>query len=493
MEMTRCDPMSEIQSFEIPGSWTWTSIGEIAQVIRQQIDPSEAPNSEFNYLSIENIESNTGELVRFQRTKGKDIGSAKIKFTIRDVLYSKLRPYLNKVHLPLFDGISATDLIPLRPDERIKREYLAYYLRTRAIVEYLNGKVHGIQLPRVPVVDILNVAIPLPPKDEQERIVLKIEELFAQRKSALDSLSDVAPILKKFRQVVLTKAFTGQLIPQEPNDESADKLLRKILMERRVVWQRELRSRGKDPTKLHYKPPMEPESVIQPEIPATWTWAAVDQLCFMVTDGEHDTPKRQASGIPLLSARNVIDGSIRLEDVDHISKEEHQRIKKRLTITAGDVLLTCSGTVGRSCVVPPNFDCSMVRSVALLKPVYGMVDSNYLSLALRSSLLQEQINQKKTQTAQSNIFQGKIRALVVPLAPLNEQRRVVQRLRELFGIASEIERSMMTAKRKVELLDQAILDKAFRGELVPQDPNDEPASFLLDEIRTASKKQKWRA
>lgn len=142
-------------------------------------------------------------------------------------------------------------------------------------------------------------------------------------------------------------------------------------------------------------------------LPDEWAYASADELSIQITDGEHITPTRQENGIYLLSARNILDGRLTLDDVDFISNREYERIKKRLNPEVGDVLLSCSGSVGRTCVVPVG-KFSMVRSVAIIKPIKKFVNGEYMSFALRSFILQSQINRKKTQTAQANIFQGKI-------------------------------------------------------------------------------------
>ena len=194
---------------DLPQGWTWVTLGEVCEVVRSQVDPKLSPHDKLNYLSIENVESNSGELVKFKPTMGSEIKSTKIAFSTKDILYSKLRPNLNKVHLPRFDGVSATDLIPLRPLGGLPREYLAYYLRTRYVVEYSTQRMRGIQLPRIPVDDLLNLPVPLGPLNEQRRIVAVIDRSTKILRHARSALNQVPRILGDFRQSVLAKAFRG--------------------------------------------------------------------------------------------------------------------------------------------------------------------------------------------------------------------------------------------------------------------------------------------
>lgn len=213
---------------ELPYGWKWTKLGQVCHVNKDHIDPCEKPEATFNYLSIENIESESGKLVSFSPTLGKNIRSSKLVFTTNDILYSKLRPYLNKVHIPNFSGISATDLIPLRPEGGFPREYLAYYLRTQTIVEYANQRTRGIQLPRLPVKDLLGLPVPLAPLEEAKRVVTRIENLFALADDIESSVKIARERADRIDQAILAKAFRGELVPQDPNDEPASILLKQI-------------------------------------------------------------------------------------------------------------------------------------------------------------------------------------------------------------------------------------------------------------------------
>ena len=152
-----------------------------------------------------------------------------------------------------------------------------------------------------------------------------------------------------------------------------------------------------------------------------WELKTFNELSYMITDGEHTTPRRTSEGIYLLSARNILNHSLQLEDVDYIDQEEYDRIAKRVIPQEGDILISCSGTVGRCCSVPANLKFQMVRSAALIRfkeeinPIFAeyMITSNYL---------QEQINRSKTASSQANLFQGKIKELKGFVPPIELQK-----------------------------------------------------------------------
>jgi type I restriction enzyme S subunit len=169
-----------------------------------------------------------------------------------------------------------------------------------------------------------------------------------------------------------------------------------------------------------------------------------------------------------LSARNVLNGKIVFEPVDYISEETYRNLSRRLELRSGDVLLTCSGSVGRSAVVGAGMRFALVRSVAVLRP--SVMNGRFLSLALRSPLLQEQISRRKTETAQANIFQAQIRRLTVPVPPLEEQEEIVGRVIQLSALNESIKRRIAAALRNLERSSHAALAKAFRGELPTAEP-----------------------
>ena len=161
-----------------------------------------------------------------------------------------------------------------------------------------------------------------------------------------------------------------------------------------------------------------------------WEIKTLDELSYLITDGEHITPRRTTDGIYLLSARNILNHSLRLDDVDYIDQEEYDRIAKRVVPKKGDVLISCSGTVGRCCSVPAGITFQMVRSVALIrfKEEINPVFAEYM---ITSDYLQAQINGSKTASSQSNLFQGKIRALKGFAPPIELQIQFLQFVQQI--------------------------------------------------------------
>ena len=304
---------------------------------------------------------------------------------------------------------------------------------------------------------------------------------------------------KQLKNSILQWAIQGKLVPQNPKDEPASKLLERITVARNECAQpKGSKSKKSVPTSRIYRENgvwyeqlgnAEPKDIsddIPFEIPDNWAWTNINSIARIVTDGEHLTPQRVDSfqGFYLLSARNILDGKISLDSVDYVDQSEYNRIANRCNPSRNDILISCSGSVGRVAVVNDDNCYVMVRSAAMIRVVE--LDSYYLMYALQSPCLQEQIQSKSKQTAQANLFQAAIRSLFIPIPPLAEQKRIVAKLEQVLPLAEEYgaaqEQLDKLNKELPEALKKSILQEAIQGKLVPQNPKDEPAQKLLEKI-----------
>lgn len=184
-----------------------------------------------------------------------------------------------------------------------------------------------------------------------------------------------------------------------------------------------------------------------------WDLKTFEEMSVLITDGEHSTPKRTKEGIYLLSARNVLNHSLQLEDVDYINRDEYLRIAKRVIPKKGDILISCSGTIGRCCSVPDYLQFQMVRSVALIrfKEVINPIFAEYM---ITSDYLQEQINSSKTMSSQANLFQGKIKKLKGFLPPIELQDQFADFVRQVDKSREEVEKSLEKTQQLYDSLMQ---------------------------------------
>jgi len=327
--------------------------------------------------------------------------------------------------------------------------------------------------------------------------------------------------IKKLRELILTLAMQGKLVAQDPNDPPASQLLKEIEVEKkRLVKEGKIKA----PKPL---PEIKPEEVPY-ALPQGWEWVRLGTIASKITDGDHKTPPRISEGLRLLSAKNVRDGYLDFNNCDLISEQHYLKSRERCCPDVGDLLIvSVGGTIGRTSLVPDDSDFALVRSVALIKPL--LFDSAYLKRSMDSSLLQNSIHTRKRGGAQPCLYLSEIEQFIFSLPPLTEQHRIVAKIDQLMARCDELEKlrdereqkrsSVHTAALK-QLLDaqagdrfsdawqfitqhfgelyavrenvtelrKAILQLAVMGKLVPQNPNDPPASQLLKEIEAEKKR-----
>ncbi|HEY6419168.1 MAG TPA: restriction endonuclease subunit S [Candidatus Binataceae bacterium] len=492
---------NEAPRWSIPESWVWTTMSEVAEIVGGSTPSTDEPenfaSSGIPWITPADLSGYKAKVIsrgsRDISEKGLADSSTRL-MPAGTVLFSSRAPI----------GYVAIAANPVTTNQGFKSFVLskgvlpdyAYYWLIRAknlLSEFASGttflEISGKRARQIPLL--------IAPIDEQRRIVDAIESLLPKLDAAVAALERVRANLKRYRASVLKAAVEGRLVPTEAelarkegrDFEPASALLDRILAERRRRWEEtelaRMNASRKPPKddrwKSKYREPIAPDTSALPQLPNGWSWMTADQCTDQITDGEHITPPRTDNGVFLLSARNVQDGRLALDIVDYISESVFEQLSTRLSMKPGDVLLSCSGSVGRSCVVPEGIRFALVRSVAVLKPVVPI--GTYLSFVLRSLFLQRQIDRKKTQTAQANIFQGKIRTLVFPLPPLPEQCRIVSEIERLLSVTDETDLSVKNAAQRCDRLRQSILKWAFEGKLVDQNPNDEPASVLVERIR----------
>lgn len=308
-------------------------------------------------------------------------------------------------------------------------KFFKYVIESPFEQSFIKAGSMGTTVAQLTIQKAKRMLCPLPPLEEQKRIVAKIEELmpfveqYAKASTRLNTLNASFPY--QMKKSILQQAVMGKLVPQDPSDEPASVLLEKIAEEKqKLIKEGKIKKQKASNVVVSDDKPF--------EIPESWAWATLADLAKQITDGEHSTPKRSTKydGYYLLSARNVRDGSIQLTDVDYVDKSEFDRISSRCNPTRGDILISCSGSVGRCTVVDDDNKYVMVRSAAMVSPV--MCNPKYLMYAIQSECVQSQINGLKKQTAQANLFLGAISVLMIPVPPIEEQNRIVGKLEDTF-------------------------------------------------------------
>jgi len=494
----KAKPLPEIKPdeipYDLPNSWVWAKLGTIIVFTNGYAFKSNLfQQSGIGIIKIgdlSNGEVNKSRMDFIDQIYLQELDE-KFKAKFGDLLIAMSGATTGKLG---FNNLNETFLINQRVGKIEPIVNSKYYL-----YNFLSTQIHknlaissGSAIPNLSTEQINEMLVPLPPLEEQHRIVAEIDRLMSRcdeleklrtdrnqkrttvHTAAIDrllkaqddrafstawsfitqhfsELYSVKENVTELRKVILQLAVMGKLVPQDPNDEPASELLKAIGLEKqRLVKEGKIKKSKNMPESKAEEVPY--------ELPKGWQWSNIQKLSLKVTDGEHITPQRSESGYYLLSARNVTNQGIKLDNVDYVPQQEYERIRKRCDPKIGDILVSCSGSVGRIAIVDAD-EYVMVRSVALIKHEHNFINSLFLANALRSPILQSQIIEKSRTTAQSNLFLGKINELLVPIPPLTEQHRIVAKIDRLMEFCDRLEASIEATKIKQTNLLNVVMSR----------------------------------
>ncbi len=480
---------------ELPEGWACVALRELVKPSSEKVEPSEQPDA--TYLSLEHIEPHTGAIIG--RGRGSDVNSTKAVFRAGDVLYGKLRPYLNKVVVPDFDGICSTDILVFRQQPWIDARFLRYFLSTPAVVEFANHTSTGVQLPRIGFDSLGTLEMSLPPLAEQRRIVAAVEAVLAKANAARERLNRVPAILKRFRQAVLSAACSGRLTADWRECADGASSLDDVANSVEDHYRRAIHKRGTTATAaelLDLTPPVE-----LPDLPATWVWAPLAVLGSDPFNAVQTGPfgaqlhndQFVQSGVPVIAVGNLTGIGFTREGLYYITSEKAAALS-RYDVQAGDLLFARSGaTLGKVCVAPEYVsNWRMTGHILRGRLERSLIIPDLAAFAIwGSTAVRHQILDGVRGITRPGFNTSLLEGIWLPVAPLAEQEEIVRRVGKLFALADVIEARLTDARRMADRLTQAVLAKAFRGELVPteaalarrENRTYEPAADLLARIR----------
>lgn len=483
--------------YQIPDTWTWSSLDELLETLESGLRPKGGVKK-----YSEGVPSIGGE-----HLDGKGgFRFDNIRFIPKDYYQNMKRGRIKNLDiLVVKDGATTGKTSIVAPDFPFKEAAVnehVFILRTRReILEpyYLFRFLSSIQGQNQILQRFQGTAqgginskfvegfpIPLPPLNEQRRIVARVEALLAESKTAREALDKVPVLLKRFRQSVLAKAFRGELTQRDPNDEPAQKLLEKLKQGRQNLEAEVGISHRKIKKSKATTPGRNP-----PELPETWCWSNLGDIVYVAARiGWRGLKKSEYTkdGPILLSIPDILEDRVNLEKTLHISLFRYEE-SPEIQLRNNDIILAKDGaTIGKVGIIECLKEKATVNSsLAVIRCPEGL-NPRFLYYYLKSPSFQTLVKEKMTGTAVPHLFQKDLIDFKIPLPPSAEQERILKVIQESFSLAGDIEKAVTHAKAYAAKVDQAILAKAFRGELVPQDPDDEPASVLLERIKSKTKK-----
>ncbi|MFR9679233.1 MULTISPECIES: restriction endonuclease subunit S [unclassified Acinetobacter] len=353
------------------------------------------------------------------------------------------------------DAVTVVDICLIRTGKKtaIINKLLMYWINSPVIRNLIYANSSGTTRTRITRKKLELFEFPIPPLAEQKVIADKLSILLAQVEMTKARFTQILENLKTLRQSIITAAVSGKLTEE---------------------WR-----------------------AVNGFISNKWDQVVAADVCLKITDGEHQTPKRQVQGRMLLTAKNIRDGFIDYEDHDLISEEDFNKCLKRCNAEINDVLIVSVGaTIGRAAIKKDDIEFALVRSVGLFKIDPEKIIGDYLLYSLQSQKVQNFISESSRGNAQSTLYIKAMSAIPITLPPLAEQKEIVHRVEEVIAFSKGIEQKVKVILDRINNLSQSILAKAFHGELTADwritnhelISSDNSAEALLARIRVEREK-----
>ena len=444
-------------SARIPASWVESAFSELNQFESSAIDPAQFPEESFELYSVPSFPTGKPEFL-----KGAAIGSTKQTVEPNDVLVCKINPRINRVWqvdaAKQYRQIASSEWIGFRSDV-LHTKFYRHYFTSSDFRELICTDVTGVggSLTRAQPKKVATFPVPLAPLPEQKRIADKLDAVLTRVDACRDRLDHIPTILKRFRQSVLAAATSGKLTEDWRSLQGLSNKVQSVLLKE--------------------------DEIIVPKLWSIFTLREVIDpdrpLCYGVVQPGDE----RSGGVPLIRVQDMDRGGVLTSELRTVSPDIDAEYK-RSRVIGGDLLVSVVGTIGRTAIVPHGLEANIARAIARVACRTG-VNSKWVNYWLSSEALQWWLTSSSKEVARKTLNLSDIALANVAIPSVEEQTEIVRRVEALFDCADRLEARYTVARAQVEKLIPATLAKAFRGELVPQDPNDEPASVLLERIQAA--------
>ncbi|OOE83905.1 restriction endonuclease subunit S domain-containing protein [Salinivibrio sharmensis] len=490
-------PINDSKPFQIPNNWGWSQLGFLTNYgVCDKLEPKDASPSTW-VLELEDVEKYTSRLLKKVRFEERVFKSTKNSFQKNDVIYGKLRPYLDKVLVADEDGACTTEMIPIRGYIGLMPEFIRLVLKTPYFIEYANTSTHGMNLPRMGTDKARAALFPLAPLNEQHRIVAKVDELMAlcdqleQQTEAsieahqvlvttlLDTLTNSADAdelmqnwarisehfdtlftteesIDQLKQTILQLAVMGKLVPQDPNDEPASELLKRIAEEKaQLVKDKKIKKQKALPPIAEDEKPF--------ELPSGWEICRLGELLPQFQNGASSRGDKEGNEVAVLRLADIKERQISLDDTRSIVIE--RKSIERYSLQEGDVLIIrvngSADIVGRFVTCHEDYDAIYCDHFIRMRFPVECYMPSFLSLLGDSSIIREKIADLFISTAgQKTVNQTHISSLITVLPPIKEQLRIINKADELLSICNQLKVRLKESKSTQLQLTNTIVKQA---------------------------------
>ena len=400
--------------FEVPSGWVWTTLGEISNYGSSQNEQVKDIQDDSWILELEDIKRETADIIQYLSKKDRRINGVRHKFSEGDILYSKLRTYLNKVLVAPKGGFCTTEIMPLNTYGGISNKYVCNVLRSPYFLGYTQNCVYGVKMPRLSTTDACKGSIPLPPLAEQQRIVEEIERWFKLIDIIEQGKADLQSSIKQAKNKILELAIHGKLVPQDPNDEPASELLKRINPKAEITC-----DNG------HYK-----------QLPYNWHWLKGKYIFSPMK-----SIKPSGEDFLYIDIESIDNKKQIINEVKSIKTANAPSRASRYT-KKGDVVFSMVRPYLRNIAKIERDNCIASTGFFVCSPVKEILLSTYCYYLMISSYVVDGLNHFMKGDNSPSINKKDIDEWLFPIPPIAEQLRIVNIIEKLLLPLSEIQKTL---------------------------------------------------
>nr|WP_259325550.1 restriction endonuclease subunit S [Bacteroides thetaiotaomicron] len=410
-ELSVHTPHYENVPFEVPKGWVWTTLGSISNYGTSiNVQVGDIDSNEW-ILELEDIEKDTAKIIQHLSKKERFLNGTRHKFQKGDILYSKLRTYLNKVLVASNGGFCSTEIMPFGTYGVLSNEYICHVLRSNHFLDYTLRCGYGVKMPRLSTNDACKGMIPLPPLAEQQRIVTEIEKWFSLIDQIEQGKDDLHSIVKQTKSKILDLAIHGELVPQDPNDEPAIELLKRI------------------------NPSFTPCD--NGHYPVGWIDVILGDIFYHNTGKALNSSNKEGVLRNYLTTSNVYWNQFDLSLVKQMPFRDNEL--EKCTVQKGDLLVCEGGDVGRSAIWNFDYNICIQNHIHRLRPK-GDLNVSFYYYVLRFLKKHNRIGGKGIGLL--GLSSNELHKIGMPLPPRKEQDRIVLKIEELFSVLDNIQNAL---------------------------------------------------
>ncbi|EKR0125682.1 restriction endonuclease subunit S [Salmonella enterica] len=510
-KIKKTKPLPEISEeekpFELPVGWEWTTLNTLAE-INPKIDVSD-DEQDISFVPMPLISTKFDGSHDFEVRKWKEVKKGYTHFANGDIAIAKITPCFENSKAAIFSGlknnvgVGTTELHVARPySQAVNLQYLLLNFKSPGFLKVGESQMTGSAgQKRVPRHFFENYPLPFPPLQEQERIVNNFTQLmilcdqleqhslssldahqqlvetllttltdsqnadelaenWARISEHLDMLFTTEASIDALKQTILQLAVMGKLVPQDPNDSSAKDLLEQLSTSRNKKLRQQQADNKEAETMLRKinklkkaKPPF--------RLPNNWTTVHLIELCEYLVDCHNKTAPYTNTGIPIIRTTNIRERKFLEQDLKFISQETYNFWSKRCPPSPGDIIFTREAPMGEALIIPPNVKWCLGQRTMLIRVMHEFVSNEFLLLALTEPHLLERASENAVGLTVKHLRVGDVENLNIPLPPLNEQYRIIDKVNILFEYCNKLKSNIKASQQTQLHLADALTDAAI--------------------------------